>query len=545
MTLHKTIALALGLGASVLVVQAQRFNNTSAVPRVLQGSTNFYSTCASPGTKSITFSVSGLSNLNSSDNQLVEIDLRLRSATDKYNLSNLTLFLKSPSGTCAQVATRMGQSNAVATNRDFHYKFRSPQSCLNKSPDYQTGGSMPTQAVPTASSMYGVFSTTMNLATAFNGENPNGTWTLYFGRNDNCCSFFPDAMEASLLFGQPEITNHSSSGNTCVTAVPWDGGPICLSTTGKTPDGNSPGWNGGSYTAGCAWNNSNDNNIWVSFQPTSSTVCVNVSGIIGAGLQSIIVTDPNSDGDNNPCTPTTNGTYWTTVSCPRTSNQVYGELTGTPRSHNHCFTATPGQTYYIVIDGNAGSESDFYLTGISGLPTILPVSLTSFTATCTPEGTLLNWETATELNNDFFTIETGTDGENWTTLTTVSGSGTTNTPTRYEWLDRGLQTGMVYYRLAQTDYDGTHEKLKIAAAFCSQENQVLVVPNPSEGDFRVTGLQVGDVVFLKDMNGREVFKAQADSQTAHVVLDSPQAGCYFLQVVRLSGETETHKVLVR
>jgi hypothetical protein len=76
------------------------------------------------------------------------------------------------------------------------------------------------------------------------------------------------------------------------------------------------------------------------------------------------------------------------------------------------------------------------------------------------------------LNNEFFTIETSSDGENWTTLTTVSGSGTTYTATSYEWLDRGVQLGMVYYRLAQTDYDGTHEKLKIAAAFCAKKSGV-------------------------------------------------------------------------
>lgn len=518
---------------------AQSFSTSTALPRVLNTGT-YYSNCTTTGNRSLSFTVTGVGVLNTTNNQLAEIDLMLRSASSKQNLLNLTCYIKSPAGTCIQIAPRMGASNYVATNTNFQYKFRSPKACLATSPDYQTGLIPGNNATENASGMFGIFATSSDMGTAFNGENADGTWVIYFGRSSSSTSF-PDVTAASLLFGEPEPTNHSSDGDACVTAVPWDGGPICLSTVGKTPNGNSPGWTGGSYS-GCAWNNSNDNNIWVSFVPTESTVCLNISGTTD-GLQSIVVRDGNADGDNNPCTPSASGTYWQTVSCPR--DNIYAAVTGTPRSHNHCFTATPGETYYIVVDGNAGAESDFYLTGISGLPDILPVTLTSFTSTCVSEGTLLSWETATELNNDYFTIERSADGENWTTVGTVVGSGTKSTPTRYDYVDRGLQTGMVYYRLAQTDYDGTHEKLKVVAAHCSETTQVLIVPNPSSGAFYVTGLELGDNLTLSDMNGRTISQLQSESQTAHITLDQPQAGCYFLKIQRNSGEVDTYKVIVQ
>jgi hypothetical protein len=52
----------------------------------------------------------------------------------------------------------------------------------------------------------------------------------------------------------------------------------------------------------------------------------------------------------------------------------------------------------------------------------------------------------------------------------------------------------------------------------------------------VTGLQIGDAVSLKDMNGREVFKATSRIPNGTCcALEHPQAGCYFLQVTRASG----------
>jgi hypothetical protein len=531
MTLHKTIALALGLGASVLTVQAQSFNATG-VPLALGGTTTLNPTCGAVSTSSITFNVTGVGTLSPS-NQLLEIDMRLRTPGSTGRLA-VSVFLRSPSGTCVQIATQMGDvPTSTGINKNLDYKFRAPNACLNKYPDYEATNTPMRHFENGVNSRAGVFSTVGNISTAFNGENADGTWTMYFGRTNSLYNTLPSVQSATLDFGEnlPVSAPDPAAGTTCATAMVWNGSPFCATTVGKTDTPNRPG------TAGCGWLATSENNLWIQFTPTTSNVCINISGInyvsgLPNGVQSIIVESAT------PCSGA-----WTVVNCPR--DNIYSSDVGSVMSHNHCFTATPGNTYYLVVDGNAGAITELYLTGISGLPVILPVTLTSFTTTCTPEGTLLNWETATELNNEFFTIETSTDGENWTTLTQVPGSGTISTPTSYSWLDRGFAMGMVYYRLAQTDYDGTHEKLKIVAAFCSEDNQVLIVPNPSQGDFRVTGLQIGDFVSLKDMNGREVFKEQADSQTAHVVLENPQAGCYFLQVVRLSGETETHKVLVR
>jgi hypothetical protein len=115
-------------------------------------------------------------------------------------------------------------------------------------------------------------------------------------------------------------------------------------------------------TAGCGWLATSENNLWIQFTPSTSNVCINISGInyvSGSpnGVQSIIVESAT------PCSGA-----WTVVNCPR--NNIYSSDVGSVMSHNHCFTATPGNTYYLVVDGNAGAITELYLTGISGLPNI-------------------------------------------------------------------------------------------------------------------------------------------------------------------------------
>jgi hypothetical protein len=379
----------------------------------------------------------------------------------------------------------------------------------------------------------GVFSTVGDISTAFTGENADGTWTMYFGRTNSLYNTLPSVQSAELTFGENVAVSgpNPADGTTCATAIVWDGSPICATTAGKTSTANRPG------TSGCSWLSTSENNLWIQFTPNNPDVCINISGVnyvsgTPSGVQSIIVESAT------PCSGS-----WTLVNCPR--DNIYSSNTGSVMSHNHCFTATPGNTYYLVVDGNAGAVTELYLTGINDLPVILPVTLTSFTSACVSEGTLLTWETATELNNDYFTIERSADGENWTTVGTVVGSGTKSTPTRYDYVDRGLQTGMVYYRLAQTDYDGTHEKLQVVATHCSETTQELIVPNPSSGAFYVTGLELGDKLTLSDMNGRTVTQLKSASQTAHITMEQPKAGCYFLSIKRTSGEVNTYKVIVQ
>ena len=89
------------------------------------------------------------------------------------------------------------------------------------------------------------------------------------------------------------------------------------------------------------------------------------------------------------------------------------------------------------------------------------MNLLSFTAQRTDAGVELNWKTATETNNSGFTIERSRDEENFVQIGFVSGRGTTTEITSYNYLDTEIETGKYYYRLKQTDFDGTFKYLNV------------------------------------------------------------------------------------
>ena len=132
----------------------------------------------------------------------------------------------------------------------------------------------------------------------------------------------------------------------------------------------------------------------------------------------------------------------------------------------HVFTGTytftvnngdpPGTTYVIWFDGNAGANCKWNIN-------VLPVELTDMKVKCEGENALVSWTTASETNNNYFTIQRSSDGKDFHTIGTVNGSGTTNQYTSYGFEDENPLAGISYYRLSQTDYDGTTETFDVLA----------------------------------------------------------------------------------
>jgi hypothetical protein len=87
----------------------------------------------------------------------------------------------------------------------------------------------------------------------------------------------------------------------------------------------------------------------------------------------------------------------------------------------------------------------------------LPVELTSFTATTNGKEIILNWSTATELNNHGFEIQRSMNGKEFFTVGFVNGHGTTTEQRNYSYADKNLYNGKYYYRLKQVDFNGTYE----------------------------------------------------------------------------------------
>lgn len=130
----------------------------------------------------------------------------------------------------------------------------------------------------------------------------------------------------------------------------------------------------------------------------------------------------------------------------------------------------------------------------------LPIELSAFRAVPVEAGVSVQWSTASETNNDYFTVERSADLKFWSEVAEVEGAGFSNETVQYEIIDDGELSGVVYYRLKQTDYDGTYEYSHTVSVFVGDGEEIRAYPNPSDGTFTVTNAAKYQVQNVRVMN---------------------------------------------
>ncbi len=150
----------------------------------------------------------------------------------------------------------------------------------------------------------------------------------------------------------------------------------------------------------------------------------------------------------------------------------------------------------------------------------LPVELTSFTAVSAKGKVVLNWATATEMNNRGFEVQRKTDGAGeWAVVGFVNGRGTATTSNSYSYTDEFSGSGVVYYRLRQVDFDGQSaysEAIEVSATpatFTLEQN----FPNPFNPTTTISfEMPEAGFVTLKVMNllGEEVATLISETRAA-------------------------------
>jgi hypothetical protein len=100
----------------------------------------------------------------------------------------------------------------------------------------------------------------------------------------------------------------------------------------------------------------------------------------------------------------------------------------------------------------------------------LPVEILSFKSECFESDIMLEWNTATEINNDFFTLEKSKDGINWNTINVINGQENSTTLNTYQFKDPTSNDGLNYYKLSQTDLNGFVTVIGQTTSNCSSDN---------------------------------------------------------------------------
>jgi len=121
---------------------------------------------------------------------------------------------------------------------------------------------------------------------------------------------------------------------------------------------------------------------------------------------------------------------------------------------------------------------------------------------------LLNWSTASEINNSYFEVLKSTNGRLYETIGEVKGSGNSSVENNYEFIDANVHSGTSYYKLRQVDYDGNFSYSPIRSIRLKSNDETFAInPNPASADeIKVSTNNVkGEIDFyLYDNLGRMV-----------------------------------------
>ena len=213
------------------------------------------------------------------------------------------------------------------------------------------------------------------------------------------------------------------------------------------------------------------NTRWSTLNTTNQSLVVDLGGT--ATISRIYLNWEAAYGVDFLLQASNDGRTWTTFAT-FSNNQAY---------YNELGVFTTGR--YIQMFGLNGGQNNggfsIYELNIFGTITPLPVSLTSFTAAPQGSGVLVNWTTASELNNAGFEVQRSANGVDFTALTKVAGAGSSQTANAYHYLDAAPLATLAYYRLQQTDLNGKMAYSPLIAVLAA--GRVLatlsVYPNPT------------------------------------------------------------------
>ncbi|MFI5192747.1 MAG: T9SS type A sorting domain-containing protein [Chitinophagales bacterium] len=307
------------------------------------------------------------------------------------------------------------------------------------------------------------------------------------------------ATTIAITFGAP-----STTGNLIVVHLDWDGqtrnilsvsdnkGNVYARINGPT------NWNGPNYRA----------ELWYAYNITGAAAIKVTAKLSGAptSFSQMYISEysgiPTSDPLDQNSVAIGNAAAVSSGSKTTTYNNelVYGASIGASGtlSVGAGFNSRSTANNNIIEDKNAvavGSyNSTFTSAGgnwIAQMATfittssiiILPIDLLSFTGRCNNGHIVLAWSTASEMNNDYFTIERSEDGSNWKGIGTVKSAGNSSVIQNYSLTVDETNNQISYFRLKQTDLDGQFKYFNtLQVNNCYKDDMGLnIYPNPSNG----------------------------------------------------------------
>lgn len=231
------------------------------------------------------------------------------------------------------------------------------------------------------------------------------------------------------------------------------------------------------------------------------------------------------------------------------------------------FTAAGGEEYITignflnnsltssyVIPGNPAPPYCMYLiddvcvtpVGGDGCSATLPIDLLAFNAENVGERLRTFWSTASELNNAYFTVLRSKDAQHFSAIGTLPGAGNSYTQLDYEFYDEDPFSGISYYQLQQTDFNGSTSLSDIVSVDSGNAGNLVVWPNPALGLIQVelNGRNATTLEVINALGQKVLTKPRnQDKEAAQIDISKLPSGFYSLRLISSTGQGEQTKFI--
>lgn len=389
-----------------------------------------------------------------------------------------------------------------------------------------------------------MYYTDLGVYVSLNGLNttPGNNTYLIQMINENCGGPYDRWTKFCIGLHNP-ATNSTPSGasliNQCgIQYSSFTSGGYAPSQSLSNIDNNTSTSCPSSFGGNC--NGSNGNDVpFVINNPSYFTFCATATGTY------------NIKFDVVACTQTLSGAQGLQMAIllgsanSMTLNQVATNpmLPSSPIWTSSNFTLNTGQCAYLVVDGFAGDQCSYSYTlnNVGGSGCFLPIELINFGIKEFENYNLLFWETATEINNDYFILEKSYDGINFYQLGKIKGAGTSYFKNTYSFIDGNITNDIVYYRLKQFDFNG--ESKVVGLIDVKRTSKILngfnveIIPNPSDAfiDVIINYFKESIInISIINLDGKIIFneieKIEPGKSIISFDLRNLEDGMYFVKV---------------
>ncbi len=315
----------------------------------------------------------------------------------------------------------------------------------------------------------------------------------------------------------------------------------------------------------------NDEDIVVSFGASAGDSQAGAASFTGVDAADPIgdtnsETNPISNHTNTGGPLTVNTTAGNVVvDCVRQSNSGSFDFGGQTELFDTYFSSQTTEASYKAASGSSvdmswtsidasGSANQYgYCAAELKKAAVVPVELQYFrAASADDEKVLLQWATASEIDNDFFRVERSVDGRNFAAIGKVRGAGNSLEELTYFFEDDQipLKQSSLYYRLRQTDFDGAYEYSNIVSVRLEKaidSPDIRIAPNPvKDGAFSLflsADIEEADM-HLYSTSGQLIRQQRLKDTHTEVPVETLEAGMYLLRV-KVGGTVSWERIIIK